>query len=185
MRMTRGSVLSVTAVLLLATACNSSHSAKHNLIFAKSNLDSASYEADLDGCANFALTEGASSGEIGGMSAAGFLLGGIIGAAATHSAYTNSNKRLVAECMYGKGYRKVSLPKTLSIGYTGPKGEFNDVDATRELLSGDQLDEVMLWHKASTGNDLKVAETYLQIYPAGLFVKDAEKLISTGGATPE
>ena len=122
--------------------------------------------------------KGASSGEQGGAVLAGLLLGGIVGAAATSSAYEKSQNRLFEECMYGKGYRLVSLPEGFGVIV---KGEFDDFDRRRtamDLVERNGVGELLAWENAKNSGDPAAYQAYLKKFPNGFFSPSAGEKVT-------
>ena len=165
----------VAASVIALAACQTTKDER--LVFAKSNLSMTAYETDVTTCDAYLEEKGASDGEMGGATAIGFLFGGIMGAAAAHSAHENSNQRLMDECMYRQGYRKLQLPENLPYGdeTKGQTTQYNRMVATKTLVEKQEMDELISWNNAIRVPGVKGIQEYLEEYPDGLFAQEAKR----------
>lgn len=167
---------------LLLSACAVTEAAKERSIFVRQTLSAQTYSSDLTSCDTYVNEKGASSNEQGGAAVAGLLLGGIVGLAASSNAYDKSQNRLFEECMYGKGYRLVTLP----IGFgTDPRTESDNFDQRRaglDLIEQNKMEELIAWENAKNSDSQSRLQTYLQAYPNGYFAVEARKRMA-GGVT--
>jgi len=184
MKRTRKSVALLTAAAFTLSAGPSyGQGASENLIFYRSALTSDTFEKDVEACVAYAENGGATDSEKGAVTAASFLLGGIIGAIATSSAFDSSQKRLLNECMFLEGYNRISVPESLDIGYSGPNGSFDSFEATRDLLEKDSLREVYDWQRAERADNLAGYQTFLKAYPDGLLAGEVKsRIVDFGGS---
>ena len=166
---------------VLLSACAATESTKDRTIFLRSNLAGQAYSGDLTSCDDYVTENGASEGEKGGAVIAGFLLGGIMGAASTGSAYEKSQNRLFEECMFGKGYTLIPVPEDVGSNPRTEDGGFDRRQAALELIEKNQADELFMWQNAKRSGNPERIQAYLAAYPEGLFAGEALTLLKDDG----
>ena len=141
----------------LLSACNTTQQAKERSIFVQQPVTAKAYSGDLNACDGYVKKKGASDGEQSGAAVAGLLLGGIVGMAATSSAYSKSQNRLFEECMYGKGYRLIAVPKGMEPESDSETGAFNRRKVALDLIEENKVEELIAWEDAKNSGDPETA----------------------------
>lgn len=167
-----------TALLVLVSACQTTGGASGQVVLVKSGLTASVFDTDVEACETYVDTEGPSESEQGAGTAASFLLGGIIGGIAAASAYDNNEKRLMRECMYGKGYRQVALPVEWHGQYSESQGRLPEYEATHELIEQGRVDVLLEY----TGGSGKLVSVQPEAEPATATTQPPEPAELEGAA---
>ncbi|MEQ9491236.1 MAG: hypothetical protein RIM72_19820 [Alphaproteobacteria bacterium] len=164
-------IAAAMVLLVFASACQTTGGgASGQAVLIKSRLTASVFDTDVEACETYVVTEGPSASEQGATMAASIVLAGIIGGIATASAYENSEKRLMRECMYGKGYRQVALPEEWQGQYSESQGPLPEYEATYELIEQGRLDVLLEYTDGSS----KLVSVQPEAEPAAKSTQTAE-----------
>lgn len=180
------------------TACNTTSAVKKEYVFLRSDLNATTFQSDVSSCETYVKENGHEDGNKAGATAIGFLIGGLGGAASMSEAYERSITQVYGECMYGKGYRQVSIPYVKKERNTEEKSfnatcntdpcmtdetisfddKFNQKAETLKLIQQNKAKDILAWHDAVNSDvPRKEMQAYLSAYPQGYFANEAKAML--------
>ncbi|WP_420416726.1 hypothetical protein [Pacificispira sp.] len=108
-----------------------------------------------------------------GYAAAGFLLGGIVGAIAVSSAREDSIETALSSCLANRGYEAVLVPENLdwiAFGLETADGRAESVQAFNQALSDTERDA---WKTAVSQSTIVGYRAFVEAHPNGLLTQEA------------
>ncbi|MEC9266261.1 MAG: hypothetical protein VX464_09405 [Pseudomonadota bacterium] len=108
-----------------------------------------------------------------GYAAAGFLLGGIVGAIAVSSAREDSIETALSSCLANRGYEAVLVPENLdwiAFGLETEDGRAESVQAFNQALSDTERDA---WQAAVSQSTIVGYRAFVEAHPNGLLTQEA------------
>lgn len=108
-----------------------------------------------------------------GYAAAGFLLGGIVGAIAVSSAREDSIETALTSCLANRGYEAVLVPENLdwiAFGLETEEGRAESVQAFNQALSDTERDA---WQTAVSQSTIAGYRSFVDAHPNGLLTQEA------------